>query len=859
MFELHVETLSMTRSSMNLTKHIALLLALVSNLLPVYAGTTGILEGIVRDKSSKEYLPSVSVQVLDNSMGSVTTPDGYYEIHNIRTGVYSVKFSIVGYKPVIVTNVVINADLRTRIDIEMEQSSVEMKPVEIHSQRPLIQKDQPSTMFSIGETKIQNLPISSFQDVISLQPGTTMEGNVRGGKTNEVMFYIDGIPVQDYLGGGLGIEIPKSSIAGITIYTGGFDAEYGNAMSGIVNVITRTGDNQFRMFLRFEKDNWLPSTVNKQVDQSNEGEFSISGSLVDDKLFYLSAATVKYENTRWWQDMNNYFPAPIDKALKGFSKIDYVPSPVLRLTAQSIYSWHDWRDYEFSWRYNLDGLPRRSKNSARGSLILNHILSDRTAYSLSVSGYYLNDRIGEEDKNTIVIQPYQYDFFLRYIVSGKKNWRAVSDQTVYSMKGDFTSQIDRSQLIKVGGECNFYNISSDLVKYEPQKTYFGKPLENEPMLNYSNSYRYFPRSGSIFFEDKIRFDLDGSILNVGLRWDFLDPRAQRPIVEFIPSSDSDYDQQIKGYRQASIKHAISPRIAFAAPTGPQSVVFMNFGKYFQYPLFDYLYSGVDPSKIQNGAKPVLAGNPDLNPEITTAWELGFKHSFEEYYVASVTYFRKNIKNQIDSKTLIPFDSKSGGDFGFAQYVNNAEADAEGFEIVLSRENGENFSGSLSYTYMFAEGTSELVNQSINLAQWGFPVQTSTFPLSWDQRHALKIDLETKLWYDVFIDWVVWYNSAKPYTYFPTRDGITPIDSTKDFIPNNARMKDVAFVNLKLSREFLLSDPGDTKLTLYADIRNLINTKNVKWIDSNGRIGGELSDPSAYYENRRVIVGVSLQF
>ncbi len=855
----YLASMSIEMFSMKRSKNKILFFLLLLHGGMVYGGTSGILEGKVKDKSTKENLVSVTIQIVGTNFGSITNADGYYQIYNIRSGIYDVKFSLIGYKTVIMKNVSIYADLHSRLDVTMDQSSVELGAIEIFSQKPLIQKDQPSTSFSIGEIKLEKLPVTSFQEVISLQPGVTLEGNVRGGKTNEVMYLVDGLPVQDYMGGGVGMEIPKSSISGMTIYTGGFDAEYGNAMSGIVNVITKGGDNNYRFSLRFEKDNWLPSTINKQVDQYNEGELSLSGPIVTDKLFFLNSTTMIFHNTRWWQDMNKFFSSPNNREINGFSKIEYVATSSIRLTAQGIYSFRNWKDYEFSWRYNLNGLPERSKTSLRGSLILTHILSDRSAYTLNVTRYYLTSKIGRGDKNEMHIAPYQFDYYLRYIVDGMRNWWANSEQLLHSFKGDYSSQIDDAQMIKSGFELNLYDIYSDLIKYEPQKTYFGKTIENAPLLNYSNRYKYSPRSGSIFIEDKIRFALDGTVLNVGLRWDFLDPQAKRPIVEFIPTSTNEFQQQIKGYKSATIKHQFSPRIAFAAPTGPSSMVFVNFGKYFQFPLFDYLYSGIDPTLIQSGAKNILTGNPDLNPEVTTAWELGYKQSIGEFYVGSITYFQKNIKNQIDSKTLVPFDSKFAGDFGFAQYVNNAEADASGLEIVLSRDRDEQFSGSISYTYMIAEGTSELVDQTINRAQWGFPTQISTFPLSWDQRHAVKLDIESKLWFGIIFNGIVWYNSPKPYTFFPTKDGFTPIDSTKDFVPNNARMKQTFFVNLKFSKEFFFSNLPAKKIIVYADVRNLFNSQNVKWIDSNGKIGGELSDPSAYYDHRRVRVGFSVDF
>lgn len=822
-------------------------------------GITGILEGRVVDRRTKEALVGVNIIIIGQNLGGSTDAEGSYQIKNIRAGVYDVRFSIVGYKTVVMKQVTILPDLRTRMDVQMEQTAIELEVIEVRAERPLIQRDLAATAYSIGEIKLEKLPISAFKDVLTLQPGTTVEGNVRGGKTHEVVFLVDGLPVQDVIGGGLGTNLPRSSISGLTIHTGGFEAEYGNALSGVVNVITKTGGNQHKLSVRLERDNWLPESVNKQVDKATEVEVSAGGPILGERMSYFTANTLLAQDTRWWQDFEHFFSSPVSQELSGFAKVEYVASTDLRLTLQGIYSLRKWRDYEFSWRFNLSGLPTRSRDSYRLAFVLSHTLSQNSYYTLSLSRYFHGARIGEGSKEELSLQPYEYDFYLQYVLRGSRNWWADTRQTVYTLKGDFTTQINKTHLFKVGFELNQYDIFSDLAKYEPQTTYFGKPIVDAPLLNYSNSYNYQPRSGSVFVQDKIELVKDGSNMSIGLRWDFLDPTAERPLVEFIPTSPSEYLQVVKGTTRASVKHQFSPRISFAGPVSPTSFFFVNFGHYFQYPLFDYLYSGINPAQLRLGAKNVLAGNPDLEPERTVAWEIGFKYGLSEHLVASVTYFKKNTKNQIDAKTLIPFDSKSAGDYGFASYVNNAEAYSSGIEFLISRERDERFTGSLSYSYMTTEGVSEYVDQRINYAQWGFPLAVKPFPLSWDQRHTVKADADLKLPWDIQANVIILYNSPRPFTYFPTRDGFTPSDTSRVLVPNNARMQHVVFFNTKLSRQFALDTEKRYLLTIFADIRNLINRKNVRWYDSSGRIGGELGDPSAYYDPRRTRIGVRLEF
>ena len=93
---------------------------------------------------------------------------------------------------------------------------------------------------------------------------------------------------------------------------------------------------------------------------------------------------------------------------------------------------------------------------------------------------------------------------------------------------------------------------------------------------------------------------------------------------------------------------------------------------------------------------------------------------------------------------------------------------------------------------------------------------------------------------------------------PTQNAFTPIDSSRVFILNNGRMSENVFVNLKLSGKIVLDTESCYVFTVYLDARNLLNTLNVRWMDSNGKIGGGLGDPSAYYDPRRIRLGVRLE-
>ena len=149
--------------------------------------------------------------------------------------------------------------------------------------------------------------------------------------------------------------------------------------------------------------------------------------------------------------------------------------------------------------------------------------------------------------------------------------------------------------------------------------------------------------------------------------------------------------------------------------------------------------------------------------------------------------------------------------------------------------------------------SDAEDEGLNLAQWGFPVASTPYKLSWDQRHTWKADVDVDLPRGVLAH-VLWqHHSGRPYTWYPSSDGFTPEIPGLPFVPNNRRMSPYNLVSLRLSRVFRLG--SGPELGVYLDCRNLLDERNVRWVDSSGRVGGELADPGAYYAPRRTLVGV----
>ncbi len=836
-------------------KLLPLVLLVAGAAVHLYAGTSGILEGTVKDRRTGEPLPGVNVVIVGLQRGATSDTAGYYIVQNVRAGRYDVRLTHVGYRSALFKGVTINPDLRTRLHVQLESADVTLDEVVVLQEKPLIQRDVTGTTYTLSVEESNLLPLDNVVEALRFKPGVTAEGNIRGGKTSEVLYLVDGLPVQDVLSGGLSAKLPNSSITGMSIYTGGFEAEYGNALSGVVNIVTRTGTDAHRFSVRADNDHLAGGTENSKT---TEFEVSGSGPVIGNRFYYLASVQGLFTGTRWWQDFQYAVPSPVERTLNAFGKLDYLFTPALRLSVQALLSDNHWHDYEFAWRFNLDGLPPQVRTSYRLAAMLSHSVSDEFYYTASLSRYHLRSQIGEGDRTSLSPgDPYQYDFYLRYIVDGKRSWWNRSTQESYTGRFDGTLKVNRENLLKFGAEVTLYHLDADVVKYEPRRTYFGKPLVNEPQLNFSTSYGYRPRSGSAYLQSKTDVPSEGVLLNAGVRYDFLAPSAERPNIEAVPLSDTAYTFALAGTVPASFKHQISPRLGAAMQIAERGYLFVNLGWYFQYPLFEYLYTGLDRVALARGIS-AITGNPDLEPERTKVWELALKYSLPLDIVASVTYFRKESTNLVDTKTFVEGDSKLSGSFGFAEYVNNPYGEARGLELVITRNRGEWLTGEVSYTYMVAEGVSGSSSDGFYIAQYGLPPGQRVYPLSWDQRHTVKgVFIFTPLT-DFTVTSALEWHSGRPYTRYPTSTGFEKINGGV-FLQNNARMPE--FTNIDLRAEYVLRPEWwpASALTVYLDCRNMLDEQNVRWMDSNGRVGGELDDPSGYFIGRRTSAGLKVEF
>ena len=272
-------------------------------LTPIIAGTTGKIKGRVIDSLSKEPIPGCVIYLESTDYGTLVDNDGYYFILNVSPGLYNLHSQIMGYNEYIIQNIEVNIDLTLTIDIELQESSLELSDIIVQAAPKLINKNLTSTTAIITDETISKLPVNEISEILNLQAGF-VDGHLRGGRTSEVAYWVDGMPITDGYDGSSIIDINKDAVKEMQLISGSFNAEYGQAMSGIVNITTDEGSNDFGGSVDFYVGDYMSMHKDifrnlENIDLMNSTQnknFSIHGSFIDDKLFYyISGRNIYYQ------------------------------------------------------------------------------------------------------------------------------------------------------------------------------------------------------------------------------------------------------------------------------------------------------------------------------------------------------------------------------------------------------------------------------------------------------------------------------------------------------------------------------------------------------------------------------------
>ncbi|MFQ6604053.1 MAG: TonB-dependent receptor domain-containing protein [Fidelibacterota bacterium] len=815
----------------------------------LWAGANGKIAGVVTDQDGAPLI-GANVMVEGTILGAATNDRGEYYIINIPPGYYNLRFTMIGYQTVIQNDILVKSDLTSRIDVTLSQTVLESEQVvEVVAERPLIQKDATSSIQVMDSDQIINMPVENVQDILATQAGFTTDENgelhVRGGRSRELLYMVDGILVRDPMGGDFVGSVNQNAIQELTVISGTFNAEYGQAMSGVVNIITREGGEQFTGRLDIASDNTLQSEYHAPgafsgVEDSLYRWVDLGDSLTTYQDHYVSQFDhqpfipflhmpgkgsssfslggptflphTTFYTTYYYHNRDSYLPHGANINQDVLAKVTTRMTPQLKLTGQIHSSQTLRQGYSHPWKYLPANNAHLYSFSDRASLSLNHSLSRAMFYTVSLARQWQSSRVGVKD-----FFPEQYERNLTgesvsFIASGTSGTYSLSQNIITQLRGDLTWQINPRHLTKAGFSIYRYDL--------------GIHNEQDPWTDGVNFYEdttFTPVEMSFYVQDKIEFDY--LIINLGLRWDYLDPNASMwrdvgrfgsrdPVTnEFIPAPLYDVAPAAQW----------SPRIGIAYPVTDKTVFHFSYGHFFQSPTFDALYYNAE--KDLTASLP-LVGNPRVEPQKTISFETGLKQELSPQLVMEFNIWSKDIRGLLSTLQMRYLSTQ------YVIYSNTDYSSVKGLDISFNQRLFRGVSGSIKYTYSIAKGNNSNPIAGYFSAYTQEEVPHQEYFLDFDQRHDISVNIyfsshnRSRLYGNLL------FNVASGLPYTPYVDPAFRVDI------NSARKPWTYSLDARINRKFSI---GAFQLTSFLEITNLTNHQNILFVYSRT---GKPFDPGA---------------
>lgn len=289
----------------------------------LFAATTGKIRGVVKDRETKEPLPGANIIIVGTQMGAATDINGEFIILNVPVGLYSLRSSFVGYRSVVVSNIRVSVDLTTNVTMDMPSEALEGQEVTIIAERPLVDKNETHEIHTVRTEDMQNLPMRGTAAVLNVMPGVIDDDgiHIRGGRSAEMAYYVDGINVTMPTDGGNGLSIIHNSIEEISYHAGGFGAEFGNKMSGQMFTTIKTGTSDFKIGGEFISDDfWAIKDDAKGIRVLGLPNTYSYG--YDDYVLYASGPVPGLKNMKFYAAGQRYYRGSAATRFEGFKVKD---------------------------------------------------------------------------------------------------------------------------------------------------------------------------------------------------------------------------------------------------------------------------------------------------------------------------------------------------------------------------------------------------------------------------------------------------------------------------------------------------------------------------------------------------------
>jgi outer membrane receptor protein involved in Fe transport len=869
--------------------------------LPVFAGILltagaalaepGNITGKVFDAKTKDALPFANVVVMGTGLGAMSMDDGSFFIQNVPEGTYAVKATYMGFDPDEVAEVVVQPYSTTEIEFRLYRTVLATADeVLVTAERPMVEVDVPTTVRSLSADDLKEMPVDDVAGALSLQAGVVLsddEIHIRGGRTDETLYIIDGVQMKDLISGrSPSLNVSARSVAEMDVITGGYSAEFGQALSGVVNVKLKEGSTKQGGYFDYSADH-LPWTSigEKTFFHADRVEFGLDGPepvtmnllpragvRIPGQMTYSLGFSARVSDTHypsindvpgtdglrssyrdkflWWDWGYDGWAPRGDNMWQVFGKLSWRYSSnnkfglswTKTLSIDQGYFRTDPYDvtrsltgYQHEWSRRLDNYMVYTEDMNSLLLSWNHIVNQNSFWILKLSrffnalqadvmGKHWHDYVEPDDFSEL-----QEDDTPYYIETGTADlWHNRYLET-WNLAWDMTKRVPAHHQIQGGINHSFE---------KAQYVFIRQPWVPDPdsLGLFHDIYTIHPMRGAMYVQDKMNYE--GLIAEIGLRVDYWFPGEEvEEAVEdttrsaITPTTRQNfYDDTYEVFGRRFKAH-LSPRIAISHPITDRDNLFFNYGHFTQIPSYIWIYSKL--ASVSSELFPLI-GNPNLNPEIAVQYEIGARHQFTESIAANITLFYKDI---YDYPTSTSFEKPGVGTMYI--YRNMDYARSQGIEIEVRKKQRGLVGGSASYTYSIATGKSSDPNTLKLVEEQGGDVGARESSLAeeylwWNRPHKFNLMLNLQATdgqrYPLFFGWRLWddwnlniqWQLQNGRAYTPTVNGE---EVAKRYSANGPwdNVWDVRYTQYFGS--------GRMRTKFYVDVRNLFNHTTVRRIDS----------------------------
>ncbi|MCK4385880.1 MAG: TonB-dependent receptor, partial [candidate division Zixibacteria bacterium] len=663
----------------------------------------GHLSGKVISYETKEPLPGATIIIPGTDFKTATDQNGEFIFKNIKAGTYQVKVSLIGYLSSKRPEVEIRPEETTHLLFKLRVSPLILeREILVVGEKPILDIKLPATKRELSLRELQLVPVTDLKDIVSRQVGVIQDKSqlhIRGGRSYENLFLIDELSINDpFTRSGYGFNIAPSAIGEMSLVSGGVNVRYGQVTSGVVDIRIKEGKDKFEGSLTYKTDDFgFNSPFNFNTDLL---DFSLSGpahfikNMLSKFGFHPPGDFYFFLNTNM-NISDTHLDHPQKLYSSSFGKTRFSPRGDNRYLGIFKLTWKDpsfkcFLTFGKSVMINQDksllltritvptysyGPPYEYSKMLKNYNVFTHesnfqilsfqkILGEKHLYSINLSRFFTNLHSDVNGKHcTEYIMP--YDGLPRdTIIDSDSSYYTVNigdgfyecgdgdtwyDHFVetYSFKMDLTSVLSDMHTLRIGLFEEYQTIQLlDIYKPWLGESGFG--------LTY-DCYKVFASDGAIYLNND--FKLEQAIFNFGLRYDFWFPGkyVERAIEDtslpiITQKMQDEFKEKTFKFMGHRGKGVFSPRLGFSAPFGKGSTFFFNYGRLSRKPNPQYLYAKLYSSTESTYQ---LWGNPNLNSEKVTSYEIGIKSLLSQNDALSLVGYYRSLYDYIAAAEVTP--------------------------------------------------------------------------------------------------------------------------------------------------------------------------------------------------------------